>query len=213
MSSSTKVPIPQTNVSLEALVKNLENSERSKTSNNAAGAPVHLWNPDFCGKLDLSIEEDGTWLYNKTPIGREKLVKLFSSVIKREEGEYYLVTPVEKMLIEVKDVPFIAIEMKVENDKAGQIIFFKTNVGDQVEASAENPLRFPKQTNKETLKPYIKIRHAGENMLEAKLSRSVYYELANYIETHTIEGTEYYGVWSHGTFFSIEKLANCPQVE
>ncbi len=212
MSSSTKVPIPKTNASLETLVKNLENSKDSKTNNKASGAPVHLWNPDFCGKLDLSIEEDGTWVYNKTPIGREKLVRLFSSVVKKEKGEYYLVTPVEKMLIEVKDVPFIAIEMEVKQDKTGQIISFKTNVGDQVEASEDNPLRFPKQTNEETLKPYIKIRHADENMLEAKLSRSVYYELVNYIETHTIEGAEHYGVWSHGTFFPIEKCANCPQV-
>jgi len=210
MNSSTKVPNYQTNVSLESLVKNLENSEDSKTNNKATGAPVHLWNPDFCGELDLTIEEDGSWVYNKTPIGRQKLVKLFASVLKREEGDYFLVTPVEKMAISVKDVPFIAVEMHVSNQDTQQIISFTTNVGDKIEASAENPLRFPKQTNEETLKPYLKIRHSGINKLEARLSRSVYYELANYIETHSIKGTDYYGVWSCGTFFSIEKSSNCP---
>lgn len=218
MSSSTKVPLTETNKgpvtqtksSLETLVKNLENTKDSKNKNNASGAPVHLWNPDYCGELELTIEEDGTWTYNKTPIGREKLVNLFATVIKREEGKYYLVTPVEKMLITVIDAPFIAIEMDVTNQDGQQIISFMTNVGDHIEASDENPLRFPKQTNEETLKPYVKIRHEGENKLEAKLSRSVYYELANYIETHTIERTEYYGVWSHGTFFKIEEKSNCP---
>lgn len=210
MSSSTKVPITPTNSGLESLVKNLEKTKESKIDNNAAGAPVHLWNPDFCGELDLTILEDGTWVYNKTPIGREKLVNLFATVIKREEGKYYLVTPVEKMLITVIDVPFIAIKMDVSNQDGVQIISFVTNVGDKVEASAKHPLRFPKQTNEETLKPYIQIRHEGENKLEAKLSRSVYYELANHIEPHIIDGTEFYGVWSHGTFFKIEEKSKCP---
>ncbi|GAA6212917.1 DUF1285 domain-containing protein [Hyphomicrobiales bacterium 4NK60-0047b] len=197
------------NGGLEQLVKNLKSTDNRDEKTKASGAPVHLWNPDYCGELDLTIEEDGSWAYNKTPIGRLKLVKLFASVVKKEEGKYYLVTPVEKMAIKVKDVPFIAIEMNISNQKQQQIISFTTNVGDQVEASAENPLRFPKQSNEETLKPYVKIRHEGENMLEAKLSRSVYYELANHIDTHTIEGTEFLGVWSHGTFFTIEKSANC----
>jgi len=209
MSSSTKVPNPETHANLENLVKNLKTSEEGKKQTSSSGAPVHLWNPEFCGKLDLTIEEDGTWTYNKTPIGRQKLVKLFASVIKREEGEYYLVTPVEKMLIEVKDVPFIITDMEIKQDADTQVISMVTNVGDRVEASAENPLRFQIQDNQETLKPYIKIRHEGENMLEARLSRPVYYELANNIETETIDGEEFLGVWSHGTFFKIEKAENC----
>ncbi len=195
---------------LDTLVKNIKLTDNEVEKGNASGAPVHLWNPAFCGELDLTIEEDGAWVYNKTPIGRQKLVKLFASVLKREEGDYFLVTPVEKMAISVKDVPFIAVEMHVSNLDNQQIISFTTNVGDRIEASAENSLRFPKQKNEETLKPYLKIRHSGINKLEAKLSRSVYYELANYIETHSIEGSDYYGVWSCGTFFSIEKSSNCP---
>ena len=209
MSSSTKVPDQETPASLEGLIKNLHDSNLSQKVNKASGAPVHLWNPEFCGKLDLTIEEDGTWTYNKTPIGRKNLVKLFASVIKKEEGEYFLVTPVEKMLIEVKDVPFIVTEMEINGKGDQQVISMGTNVGDKVEASAENPLRFPKQENKETLKPYIKIRHEGENMLEARLSRPVYYDLANHIETETINGEDYLGVWSLGTFFKIEKAENC----
>lgn len=209
MSPSTKVLNPETHTNLESLVKNLKTPGDTQNQNNASGAPVHLWNPEFCGKLDLTIEEDGTWTYNKTPIGRKNLVKLFASVIKREAGEYYLVTPVEKMLIEVKDVPFIITDMEIKDEGDGQVISMGTNVGDKVEASAENPLRFHIQENQETLKPYIKIRHEGENVLEARLSRPVYYELANHIETKTIDGEEFLGVWSHGTFFKIEKAENC----
>lgn len=209
MSSSTKVPNPENHANLENLVKNIKTPIETQNQTSTSGAPVHLWNPDFCGKLDLTIEEDGNWIYNKTPIGRQNLVKLFASVIKREEGEYYLVTPVEKMLIEVKDVPFIITDMEIKQVGDDQVISMGTNVGDRVEASAENPLRFQVQENQETLKPYIKIRHEGENVLEARLSRPVYYELANNIETETIDGEKFLGVWSHGTFFKIEKAENC----
>ena len=209
MSSSTKVPGQAAKGGLEQIANQIESNMPPLKGRETTGAPVHLWNPSFCGKLDLTIEEDGTWMYNKSPIGREKLVKLFASVIKREEGDYYLVTPVEKMLIEVKDVPFIVTAMETKGEGKNQIIFMTTNVGDRIEASAKNPLRFPKQANPETIKPYIKIRHEGENVLEARLSRPVYYELANHIETATIEGEDYLGVWSHGTFFKIEKAEHC----
>lgn len=195
---------------LENLIKNLQSTENEELGSKSTGAPVHLWNPELCGELDLIIEENGSWIYNKTPIGREKLVNLFATVLKREKGEYFLVTPVEKMAITVIDVPFLAIEFKQYEKNNQQVIAFMTNVGDYVEASDENPLRFAKQANEETIKPYVKVRHEGENKLEARLSRSVYYELANIIETHTIAKTSYHGVWSNGTFFPIEKVSNCP---
>src|SRR5262245_18606522 len=94
--------------------------------------PVHLWNPPFCGDLDMRIAADGTWFYLKTPIGRAALVKLFASVLKREDDKYFLVTPVEKCGIVVDDAPFMAVEMRVEGSGAGRVLHFRTNVDDWV---------------------------------------------------------------------------------
>ena len=94
--------------------------------------PVHLWNPPFCGDLDMRIATDGTWYYRKTPIGRAALVKLFASVLKREGDKFFLVTPVEKVGITVDDAPFLAVEMKIEDGARGRILQFRTNVDDWV---------------------------------------------------------------------------------
>src|ERR1700750_3525741 len=103
---------------------------------NAAGGkgfpPVHLWNPPFCGDLDMRIASDGTWFYQGTPIGRPALVRLFSTILKREEGKHFLVTPVEKVGIRVDDAPFLAVEMQKENESAGRVLRFRTNVDDWV---------------------------------------------------------------------------------
>src|SRR5262245_66209150 len=92
--------------------------------------PVHLWDPPYCGDLDMRIASDGTWFYLKTPIGRQALVKLFASVLKREGDKYFLVTPVEKCGIVVDDAPFLAVELKVERGPLGQVLAFRTNVDD-----------------------------------------------------------------------------------
>ena len=105
--------------------------------------PVEKWNPDFCGDLDIEIKADGTWFYMGTPIGRQPLVRLFSTVLRKDiDGKTYLVTPVEKVGIRVEDAPFLAVELNVSSEGVDQIITFRTNVGDVVEASADNPLRF-----------------------------------------------------------------------
>src|SRR4051812_25525961 len=92
--------------------------------------PVHLWNPPFCGDLDMRIGADGTWYYLKTPIGRPALVKLFASVLKREANRYFLVTPVEKCVLTVDDAPFMAVEMQSEGSDGGRVLNFRTNVDD-----------------------------------------------------------------------------------
>src|SRR5215510_1499072 len=104
--------------------------------------PVELWDPPFCGNLDMRIAADGTWFYLKTPIGRPALVKLFASVLKREDNKYFLVTPVEKCGIQVEDAPFLAVEMKVEERDGQRVLHFRTNVDDWVACGAEHALRF-----------------------------------------------------------------------
>src|SRR5215471_11010821 len=98
-----------------------------KSTGERGPPPVHLWNPPYCGEIDMRIAADGTWFYQKTPIGRPALVKLFASVLKREADRYYLVTPVEKCGIEVDDAPFLAVEMTVSSGERGRILEFRTN--------------------------------------------------------------------------------------
>lgn len=163
-------------------------------------APVHRWNPDYCGELDMVIQPDGSWHYNGTPIGREKLVRLFATVLKREGEKYYLVTPVEKIGIKVIDAPFNAIAMETSGEGEGQVLSFTTNVGDTVIAGPEHPLRFVVAEDGETIKPYIMIR----NGLEARLSRPVYYELANLALSNDTSDEGGIGIWSSGSFFPLD---------
>ncbi len=139
-------------------------------------APVERWNPPFCGDLDMEIRADGTWFYLGTPIGRAPLVRLFSTVLRKDEdGKTYLVTPVEKVGIRVLDAPFVAVEMKVttSEDDGEPLLTFRTNVGDVVEAGPEHPLRFEIFGENRELKPYLLVRRR----LEALISRAVMYDL------------------------------------
>jgi len=159
--------------------------------------PVHLWNPDFCGDIDMVIKRDGVWFHEGTPIGRARLVRLFSTVLKREGDEFFLVTPVEKMRISVEDAPFLAVLMHVEGKGPEQQLSFTSNVGDEVIAGPEHKLVFRKGAVPGEGAPYIDMR-AG---LEARIARAVFYDLVALGETHQIEGVEKFGVWSQGTFF------------
>jgi len=103
--------------------------------------PVHLWNPDFCGDIDMRIARDGTWYYLGTPIGRKPMVRLFSTIIRRDGDDYFLITPVEKVGIRVDDAPFVAVTLDVQGSGEQQVLSFTSNVEDQVEAGPENPLR------------------------------------------------------------------------
>ncbi|HET7850588.1 MAG TPA: DUF1285 domain-containing protein [Pseudolabrys sp.] len=158
--------------------------------------PVHLWNPPFCGDLDMRIAADGAWFYQKTPIGRPALVKLFASVLKREGGRYFLVTPVEKMGLMVEDAPFLAVELNVTREPE-QILEFRTNVDDWVTCGADNPLRFTPEQGTSGLKPYLHVRRD----LWAKVTRALFYDLVELGEERDIEGRRMFGVASAGEFF------------
>jgi hypothetical protein len=154
--------------------------------------PVHLWDPPFCGDIDMRIAADGTWFYMKTPIGRPALVKLFAGVLKREGGEYFLVTPVEKVGITVDDAPFVAVEMRVE----GSVLNFRTNVDEWVACGGTHALRFdPERTG--GLKPYLHVRRD----LWARLTRPLFYDLVERGEERTVDGRDVFGVASAGVFF------------
>src|SRR6202047_5295225 len=117
--------------------------------------PGHLWNPPDCGDIDMRIAADGSWFYQNSPIGRPALVKLFASVLKREADKYFLVTPVEKCGIAVDDVPFLAVELYVEQDQNRRILHFRTNVDDWVACGAGHALRFEPEPATGGLKPYV----------------------------------------------------------
>ena len=159
--------------------------------------PVHLWNPSFCGDLDMRIAADGTWYYLGTPIGRPALVKLFASVLKREGESYFLVTPVEKCGIRVDDAPFLAVEMQVDEAGDGRILQFRTNVDDWVSCGPEHGLRFVVEAATGGLKPYLHVRRD----LWAKVTRALFYDLVELGEERMVEGARMFGVSSMGAFF------------
>jgi hypothetical protein len=166
--------------------------------------PVHLWNPPFCGDLDMRIASDGTWFYLGTPIGRPALVRLFSTILKREDGKHFLVTPVEKVGIRVDDAPFLAVEMLVAQDASGPTLRFRTNVDDWVSCDSAHRLRF--ETGADGgLTPYLHVR----SELWAKVTRAIYYDLVDRGEERVVDGRALFGVASAGTFFP---MADAEQV-
>jgi uncharacterized protein len=161
--------------------------------------PVHMWNPPFCGDLDMRIASDGTWFYLKTPIGRPALVKLFASVLKREGDSYFLVTPVEKCGIVVEDAPFLAVELKLERDDRGRTLHFRTNVDDWIVCGIDHALRFEREIETGGLKPYLHVRRN----LWAKVTRALFYDLVELGEERDIGGKRMFGVMSAGEFFAM----------
>ena len=159
--------------------------------------PVHLWNPPFCGDLDMRIAADGTWYYLKTPIGRPALVRLFASVLKREGDRYYLVTPVEKCGITVDDAPFLAVEMKVEVAEAGRTLSFRTNVDEWVACGPDHALRFDPEPHSGGLRPYLHVRRD----LWARVTRAVFYDLVELGEERDVDGVRMFGIASGRDFF------------
>ena len=166
--------------------------------------PVHLWNPPFCGDLDLRIAADGTWYYLKTPIGRPALVKLFASVIKREGDKYFLVTPVEKCGIVVEDAPFLAVELKVETQASHRILHFRTNVDDWVACGPQHALRFEPEPETGGLKPYLHVRR----QLWAKVTRALFYDLVELGEEREVDGQRMFGIASGLAFFAMQPAAS-----
>jgi len=158
--------------------------------------PIERWNPTHCGDSEMRIARDGTWYHQGSPIGREAMVRLFSTILRREaDGSYVLVTPVEKLDIAVEDAPFVAVEMKAEGAGSDQSLAFRLNTGDLVTAGPDHPLRFV--AGDDGPRPYLAVRGG----MEARVARSVYYDLANL----AIAGEESpAGVWSKGAFFRLE---------
>jgi hypothetical protein len=171
----------------------------AKSASGKGPPPVHLWNPPYCGEIDLRIASDGTWFYQKTPIGRAALVRLFASVLKREDDHYYLVTPVEKCGIVVDDAPFLAVELKIERPDSRQVLNFRTNVDDWVACGPGHELRFEPETATGGLKPYLHVRRD----LWAKVSRPLFYDLVELGEERDVNGTRMFGVASAGEFYAM----------
>lgn len=177
---------------LEALV--------ARAGESGGPPPVDQWNPPFCGDLDMEIAADGTWFYLGTPIGRPALVKLFASVLRKDEdGRTYLVTPVEKIGIRVADAHFLAVEMHVGEREGMQVLTFRTHVGDVVEAGPDHPLRFELERETMGVKPYLHVR----GRLEALVSRAVMYDLIELGEHEDIDGVSMFVVRSNGVAFPV----------
>ena len=161
--------------------------------------PVHKWKPPFCGDLDMRIARDGTWFYLGTPIGRPELVRLFSTILRKDDDRYFLVTPVEKVGITVDDAPFVAVDFEAEGTGAAQQLIFTTNVGDRVTAGPEHRIRVTRDPETGEPAPYVHVR-AG---LEALIDRKSLYRLVDIGVNHPCDGKDWFGLWSDGTFFPI----------
>lgn len=170
-----------------------------KAASKKGPPPVHLWNPDFCGDLDMRIARDGTWWYLGTPMGRKELVKLFSSIIRKDGDDYFLVTPVEKVGITVDDAPFVAIDFDATGDGEGQILTFTTHVDDVAIAGPDNPIRVARDPETGEPSPYILIRAN----LEALIDRKSFYRLVDIGAHKDVQGESWFGLWSSGQFFPV----------
>jgi uncharacterized protein len=195
-----------THQGLDGLTAAANDAAKDAASTNAGRGlpPVHLWNPPFCGDLDMRIAGDGTWFYMGTPIGRPALVRLFSTILKREDGKHFLVTPVEKVGIRVDDAPFLAVEMLKEEDGPERRLRFRTNVDDWVACDSEHGLRFEAAADG-GLTPYLHVRAD----LWAKVTRALYYDLVDMGEERVVDGHAMFGVASAGEFFA---MADAEQV-
>lgn len=176
--------------------ESLASSAMAAAKEGKRGAPpVHLWNPPFCGDIDMRIARDGTWFYMGTPIGREGLVKLFASIIRRDGDDFFLVTPVEKVGITVDDAPFVAIDF----DRVGNNLRFITNVGDSFDAGPDHPIRVVRDPKTGEPSPYVVVR----TNLEALIDRKSFYRLVDQGEEDLIDNVIWFGVRSGGVFFPI----------
>ena len=182
-----------------AAADNLAKAVAAATKGKRGPAPVHLWDPPYCGELDIRIARDGMWWYLGTPIGRKELVNLFASVLKLEDGRYYLVTPVEKIGINVDDAPFVAVDFEVADPGPAQVITFETNVSEHSVAGPDNPIRVVRDPETGEPSPYVHIRSG----LEALIDRKSYYRLVEIGEHEEVDGESWFGLRSGGVFFPI----------
>ena len=161
--------------------------------------PVHLWNPPFLGNIDIQILRDGTWIHEGGEIKRPELVRLFSSILRKDGDSYFLVTPVEKVGITVEYAPFVAVDVDCTGTGENQILTFTTNVGDTVTAGPDAPIRLVQETAQGEPAPYVMVR-AG---LEARLDRKTFYRMVELGTHHVVNDQDWFGVWSDGQFFAL----------
>lgn len=170
-----------------------------KAASKKGPPPVHLWNPEFCGDLDMRIARDGTWWYLGTPMGRKELVKLFSSILRKDGDDYFLVTPVEKVGITVDDAPFVAVDFESTNEGRNQVLTFTTHVDDTAIAGPDHPIRVVRDPETGEPSPYVLIRAN----LEALIDRKSFYRLVEIGAHEELEGESWFGLWSSGQFFPV----------
>ena len=179
--------------SLQDLLDALKDTEEGER-------PVEQWHPENCGEMDMVIKADGSWWHEGTRVTRQPLVKLFASILRKDEdGKTYLVTPVEKIEIKVERAHFIAVRVDIEGEGKNQRIFFTTNLGDVAEAGSDNPIRV--ETDAETMEPSPFVTVRGR--LEAALARPVFYDLVDQAVTHMTNQGEHLGIWAAGEFFPL----------
>ena len=183
-------------------LKGIETIYSFSKSNKKSLPPIEKWNPPFCGDIDMTISKSGKWYYMGSEIKRPAMVKLFSGILRLESDNlYYLVTPVEKVRIQVEDAPFVAVAITKEQSEGVNTVTFRTNLNDEIVLSKENPLSIEIKKNDEP-SPYITVR----NNLRALISRSVFYELVDLAETIPIDGVPYLAIKSQGEIFKIHKV-------
>lgn len=182
---------------VKTTAESLASSARAATKSGLP--PVHLWNPPDCGDLDMRIARDGTWFYMGTPIGRPELVRLFSTILRKDGDRYVLVTPVEKVGIKVDDAPFVAVDFETAGDGADQTLTFTTNVGDKTQAGPDHPIRVERDPDTGEPSPYVHIRAD----LDALIDRKSFYRLVEIGAHHDHDGQSWFGLWSGGRFFPI----------
>ena len=170
-------------------------AQAAKAAGGKGLPPVHLWNPAHCGDIDIRIRKDGVWFHEGTPIGREALVRLFSTILRRDPDGFHLVTPVEKMRITVEDAPFIAVRV----DRDGEALRFQTNVGDEVVAGPEHAIRVVEDPETGEPRPYLHVRRG----LEALIARPVFYELVEMASERDTPDGRRFGVASNGAWFAV----------
>jgi hypothetical protein len=178
----------------------------AKAASGKGLPPVHLWNPPFCGDIDMRIARDGTWFYLGTPIGRAPLVKLFSTILKREGDDYFLVTPVEKVGIKVDDAPLLAQDFTVQGQGRDQTLTFTTKTEDEAVLDADHPLRVERDPTTGEPSPYILIR----SNLWALIDRKSFYRLIDLCCHEQHDGHKWFGIWSSGQFFPVIPSSELP---
>lgn len=173
-------------------------SQMGRVLKNPGQPPLDQWHPELSGDMDLRVARDGQWIYKGEPLAREAIVRLFSTILRREDdGEYYLVTPVEKWRIDIEDTPLLAHSLSVAGQGEEQVITLTTNVGETLDVGPEHPLEVTRYPDSEEPRPLLHVRHG----LTARLVTAAYYDLADHVvEREAADGTEL-GVYSHGNFY------------